>query len=349
MGSLRIKGTIDLIQFWPIGSSDADTTKIKLIVNENSFVYKKEGATKYLPISVFWDAVSKGQVSKEVVTTSKKTGEKTITVRLQGVDTPELHYHAAPLSLSGDVTDAKRKLFNEINKDRRQYFAETATVALAKQLEQFANNNGIINAVFETNVDEPGDSVDTYGRFVGNIRVGGDHDINTWLVENGWGHPAFYTSMVKKEIETILDVWKKGKKKPNRPGAFVSKNANDFDMNLMYRKPKKNEEIDFTMGEDKGKVLMPKIYRRQLSWLVAKKAKVITAATTFKAYLKKKPDQLVLLNDFLINDLNSAKVLGLDEFISADNKVLKNPEEFVFKEKPGILVNSRGEKITKWN
>jgi len=348
MGILRIKGTIDLIQFWPNGSSDADTTKIKLVVNENSFEYKREGATKFSSISVFWDAISKGQVSKAVVTTSKKTGDKTITVRLQGVDAPELHYHAAPLSKSGDITDAKRKLFNEINEDRRQCFAETSTVALAKSLKQFANADGIMNAVFETNVSEPGDSVDTYGRFVGNIRVAGDHDINLWLIENGWGHPAFYTSMSKEEIGTILDAWKKGKKKANRPGIAGSKNANDFDFDLIYREPKKEEEIDFTMGEDKGKVLMPKIYRRQLSWLISKKAKIITAATTFKAYLKKKPDQLVLLNDFLVNNLNSAKVLSLDEFISADNMVLKNPEDFVFKEKPSFLVNSSGKKITEW-
>jgi hypothetical protein len=64
--------------------------------------------------------------------------------------------------------------------------------------------------------------------------------------------------------------------------------------------------------------------------------------------LKKKPDQLALLNDFLINGVNSAKIFALDEFVSADNKVLKNPEEFVFKEKPGTLVNANGQKITKW-
>jgi hypothetical protein len=28
-GMLRIRGTIDLSQFWPSGQSDADTTKIK--------------------------------------------------------------------------------------------------------------------------------------------------------------------------------------------------------------------------------------------------------------------------------------------------------------------------------
>ena len=348
MGTLRIHGVIDIVQFWPIGSSDADTTKIKLIVGKNSFEYKKDGATKFSKIKIFNGATSKGQVTKEVITTSKKTGLQTITVRLQGIDAPELHYHAAPLAKSSTVTDAKRKKFNDINEDRRQCFAETATFELAKHLKQFANSTGILNAVFETIVDAPAESVDTYGRFVGNVRVGGNHDINTWLVENGWGHPAFYTSMSKAEIEIFLAAWAKGKNKKNRPGKSISKNANDFDMNLLYRKPKVGVVIPFTSGEDKGKVLMPKIYRRQVSWLMSKEAKVIAASTTFKAYLKKKPDQLALLDDFLANGVNSAKIFSLDEFVSAENKVLKKPEEFVFKEKAGTLVDSKGNKIEKW-
>ena len=43
MGTLRIKGTIELNQFWPLGSSDADTTKMKLIVGEDSFQFKATG------------------------------------------------------------------------------------------------------------------------------------------------------------------------------------------------------------------------------------------------------------------------------------------------------------------
>ena len=32
MGKLMIEGTVDLSQFWPIGESDADTTKIVLTI-----------------------------------------------------------------------------------------------------------------------------------------------------------------------------------------------------------------------------------------------------------------------------------------------------------------------------
>ena len=93
---------------------------------------------------------------------------------------------------------------------------------------------------------------------------------------------------------------------------------------------------------------MPKIYRRQVAWLVSIKATVIKASTTFKAYLKKSPDQLVLTKDFLVNGINSAKVFALDEYISTGNKVLKNPDEIVFKEKPSKLKDSKGQLIDKW-
>lgn len=347
MGTLRIHGTIDLMQFWPIGESDADTTKIKLEVSANSFEYRKEGATNFKKTNVFTGAKSKGQVVAEVIKTSKKTGVKTITVRLQGVDAPELHYKGSPLKKGNEITATMRKNYNSNNKERRQNLAETSTFRLAKHLKQFANTNGFIKAVYESEVEKPSDAIDTYGRFVGDINID-THNVNLWLVENGWGHPAFYTSMSKEEINSFLTVWKKGKKKAGRTGKLLSKNANEFDWDLLYQPPKKGEIIPFHSGDDTGDVLMPKIFRRQVSWMVSKKAKVVSGSTGFKTYLKKKPDQLVLLDDFLTNTLNSATVLSLDKFVSDDNIILKNPEELVFKEKPGILVNAQGKQITSW-
>ncbi len=93
---------------------------------------------------------------------------------------------------------------------------------------------------------------------------------------------------------------------------------------------------------------MPKIYPRQVSWMVAKKAKVISSSTSFKTQLKKSFDQLILLNDFFKNGPTASRVYPLHDFISNDNKILKNTEEFIFQEKPGTLVNINGIKITEW-
>ncbi len=346
MGTLRIKGIIDIKQFWPIGSSDADTTKLKLIVGKSSFEYKGDHERKFSVTHVFDDAISKGQGSKPVINTSKRDGTQTITVRLQGVDAPELHYRAAPLKRTSDVSDAERAKFNSINEERRQCFAESATFSLAKHLEKYIDDEGMIPAVFQSVVEFPYEVVDTYGRFIGNVFVGKKHDINIWVVENGWGMPAYYTSMSVDEIKVFQEAWKKGKKKINRVGKSASKNAALFDWDLLYRKPV--DGLEFSPGEDKGKVLMPKIFRRQVAWMVTKKAGVISSGTTFNGYLKKSPDQLILLSDMLSQGLSASKVYALDDFVSDKNKIAKNPEDLVFQEKPGTLVNPRGTKIIDW-
>ena len=347
MGTLRIKGTIELNQFWPIGSSDADTTKMKLIVGEDSFQFKATGDKIFKKTTVFNTAISKGLTVKTVINTSKKDGVQSIIIRLQGVDAPELHYKAAPLKKSPEITDAKRKMYNEINKERRQHFAESATVALAAHLKYYTTTESV-DAVFESEIDHPFEVVDTYGRFIGNIYIGdaNENDLNTWLVENGWCTPAFYTSMSKEEIAIFLSAWLKGKKVKGRTSKSIIKDATRFDWDLVYRAPGTLE--NFAIPEDKGKAIMPKIFRRQVAWMVAKKAGIITPKTSFNAHLKKSPDQLVLLNDFLTNGITASKVYALHDFITDEGRILKKPEEIIFQEKPGTLVEPTGKKIIEW-
>lgn len=90
MGVLRIHGTIELGQFWPQRSSDADTSKIKVSVGEGSFAYSATGKT-FKGTRVFEDASVRGAAAGPVIEKGR------ITVRLQGIDAPELHYRAAPL------------------------------------------------------------------------------------------------------------------------------------------------------------------------------------------------------------------------------------------------------------
>jgi endonuclease YncB( thermonuclease family) len=346
MGILRIQGTIDINQFWPIGSSDADTTSLKLKVSENSFQYKADDSKQFKTTNVFDTAISKGQGSKAVIKINKTDNSKTITIRLQGVDAPELHYKSSPLKNTSDISAEERTAFNAINKERRQQYSESATYALANYLKTLANKSGLVNAVFESNVEMPGDVIDTYGRFIGNIVVGKQDDINLWLVENGWAIPTFYTSMTIKEIESYIQAWKKGKTKPKGIGKAITKEVGKFDWKLLYRPA--SEVKKFKIGEDAGKLLMPKIFRRQAAWMVSKKAGVIDSKISFKAFLEKKPDQVVLLDDLKLNGIHSAIVYNLHEFITTKNTISKSAEELVFKEKSSMLVDGKGKKIEKW-
>ncbi len=346
MGQLQIKGIIDISQFWPIDSSDADTTKMSLLVDENSFSFKADDSDVFIPVTVYFDAVSRGSISTPVIKKNKQDDSQKITIRLQGVDAPELHYRASPLKRSEDVSDEKRALYNKTNKERRQHLAESATVALTRRLKRFANENGLIEAVFITEIEKPADAVDTYGRFIGDLVIDTDFNLNLWLIKYGWAIPAFYTSMSNEEITEILKLWKTGKNKKNRTGKLATNNADEFNWELLYREPPIEEK--FVLGEDKGVVIMPKIYRRQTAWLVSKEAGIIKQNINFKQYLSDKPDQLLLVKDFLENTIHSATVYNLDDFISTENKVLKAAEELVFKEKPGTLVNNKGKKVTEW-
>jgi ribosome-binding factor A len=119
-----------------------------------------------------------------------------------------------------------------------------------------------------------------------------------------------------------MAAWTKGKTKVGRTAKATSKDANKFDWKLLYREPSLN--IKFKLGEDKGKILIPKLFRRQSSWMLAKKSGVIAQHISFQSYLKNAPDQLILLKDLLTEGLHSAKVFALHEFVSADNEVLKN-------------------------
>lgn len=349
MGTLRIEGIIDIMQFWPIGSADADTTKIKLEVKKNSFSYRADGADRFKRTKVFEGAKSLGRVSKEVIASSKKTQVRTITVRLQGVDAPELHYKASPLPGKDDITAKERKKFNDINEERRQHFAESATVALASHIKQFVNRSNCVPAVFETEIDTPNQAVDTYGRFVGTVYVGkNDSELNNWLMENGWVLPAFYTSMTKEEINGLLDSWRKGAKKKNKPASTQAIDVKFFDWNLIYRRPDKKNPIKFKPGEDKGRVMMPKLYRRQVAWMVGKKAGVYSRSMSFAAYLKTLKDQYIILDDFMVNSLESSVVHPLHELISNKEKVKTRAEYMIIFEAPSKLVNARGNLITKW-
>src|SRR5262245_50449723 len=98
-GILTATGTIDIGQFWPNGISDADTAKILVRVSgPSSFVFRSRPGGVAIETSAFKGAFMKGSDSID-----KKTGKKRkpkmvinsksqITVRLQGIDAPELHF-----------------------------------------------------------------------------------------------------------------------------------------------------------------------------------------------------------------------------------------------------------------
>jgi endonuclease YncB( thermonuclease family) len=327
-GLLRIKGTIALDQFWPDGSSDADTSKIKLTVGAGSFAFAADGK-KFKPTSVFQHAQVRGKSRKMLITNNQ------ITVRLQGIDATELHYRAGALAADRtEVTAAKRAAYNGWNAhERRQYWAESATMALAKKLSGFGAS--ALPCTILSFVDAPHEVADTYGRVVGNVRLRGDFDVNLWLTEQGWAFPTFYSSMSEAEIKALIVAARKGKRM-NRLWPSLSDNLRPFNARLLYRK---NGAPD--AAADKGKVIMPKLFRRQVAYQAETAAKLFKGS--FKQFLARAPDECFLTDAFLAQGVHSAPTFVLADFITGSRFTVL-PDALVFKEKPASLVDVRNGK-----
>src|SRR6476620_6527959 len=104
MVELIVNGTLDTRQFWPEGTSDADTTKI--LVSVHGFQMRENGGA-LRQTHVFEGAKVKGRSgTRPILNNAGK-----MTIRLQGIDAPELHYTAAPLKAGASVSAALRKRY----------------------------------------------------------------------------------------------------------------------------------------------------------------------------------------------------------------------------------------------
>ena len=130
-GLLKVAGSIDLNQFWPQGESDADTTKILVRVGGNAFQFRPNATAAFQTTHAFDQAKVRGKVTKPCIDNKSR-----VTIRLQGIDAPELHYMPQAAKKKADQTKKQRERFLELNEKYRQKLGETATVELSSFLQQ---------------------------------------------------------------------------------------------------------------------------------------------------------------------------------------------------------------------
>ncbi len=328
-GLLEVRGTIDLAQFWPTGGADADTTSMRVDVGAaDAFRFRPHPGAPFQPTHAFVDATVAGRVRKLAVDAKGR-----ITVRLQGIDAPELHYTPASELPKAQRSAEQSQLYLEWNLKYRQRLAETATVELAKFLASAGASPLPCRVV--TAVDEPGEVFDTYARFVGNIVVsigGGEVDVNRWLCRQGWVLPAFYSSMSREEIEGFLAdadaAWQADRGIWPHLADFVGR----LDHALVYRGPKNGQAPVPDAAADRGDVVPPKLFRRLAAWEVNKRAKMVTGS--FAAYLGGKNEQCYKTIEFLDQGPSASTVHAMADFVDADGWISVWPEELVFQEAP---------------
>jgi endonuclease YncB( thermonuclease family) len=337
-GLLTVIGSLDVSQFWPAtkgaNSSDGDTVHLKVDPN-TSFLFSRSPNAKPKITKKFMGAfvIDHGRKKKAI------TAKSEIKIRLQGIDTPELHYPAI-----GKVHPSKKGTYSN---EFRQPFGAAAANALHKHLQSFleAGSGTVIHATFVTQINTANEAVDSHGRFVGDILVGtaAAKSINTWLVENGWALPLFYDSMTDKEVQTLVDAWKIGKKIAARPEKCLRKPLQPF---------VPGRSVGNAKLPDRAKLNIPKIFRRQAQFWTEIAGPL--TGTEFFAQLNKgitgKPDAAFPLDYFLKNfrHLDPKKRVSLVSKISSQGKTLFSAEGLVFKEDPATLFAANGKPVKGW-
>jgi endonuclease YncB( thermonuclease family) len=284
---------------------------------------------------VFDDAVVIGATRKPAIDKHNR-----VVVRLQGIDATELHYRPQAALPKSEQTQTQRELYLQWNLEYRQYFAETAAVELRHFLDGAHQNP--LPCQIATAVDTPNDVFDTYGRLVGDILVsinGVNVDINHWLVENGYAVPAFYTSMSEDEMTVLIALYRQARS--NRRGLWkriFTRDITPFKWDLVFRG--KGAPID--AQADRGPAILPKLFRRQSTFQVNKRARMVKGS--FVKYLQERSDALHLTAEFLEQGAGAAPLHFLHEFVS-NNWLRAGPEDLVFREKPSRLRKPGGQPV----
>ncbi len=355
-GLLRISGTIDLSQFWPDGTSDTDTATV--VVNTDGFEFSPDGSPQaFRRTRVFEGA----QLAKKNVV---KSGRK-VTVRIQGIDAPELH---CPPGVHKPASWSKQKKKTTTLKGNggkfRQLQGETSAAGLASDVGAKPKPN-VVPCEVTTRINVPNDAFDMFGRLIGDIsfRIGGKTvSIAHLAAINGWALPAYYNSMNPEEILALQTLFEQARKKKRGIWPHFERIIGQLDL-LKFRHGgafgKKEQRAD------RGPFVVPKIYRRQLRYSVLQQNGL--AAKTFKDYLAGKPlkgetkqgtkdawtTRAAILANPMMKKPTKAPNDSLAGLISAQNAFpagtgISQPGDIVFFEQPSTLKKKSGAPITGW-
>jgi endonuclease YncB( thermonuclease family) len=355
-GLLRITGTIDLSQFWPNGTSDTDTATV--VVNPDGFEFSADGSLQALRRTRVFEGAQLAK--KDVIHPGRK-----MTIRIQGIDAPELHCSPGVQKPAFWSKAKKKKTMLKGNGGKfRQFQGETSAAGLAGGVGAKPQPN-VVPCEVTTRINVPNDVFDMYGRLVGDIsfRIGGKiASISHLAAQNGWALPAYYNSMNPDEILTLQGLFEEARKKkrgiwPHFERAFGHLKLLQFEhLRTFTRKARL---------ADRGPFAVPKIYRRQLRYSVLLQNDL--APKTFKDYLAGKPlkgetakgsrdawaTRVAILANPTMKKPTKAPHDSLAGLLSAKNAFpagagISQPGDIVFFEQPSTLRKKNGTPITEW-
>jgi endonuclease YncB( thermonuclease family) len=331
---LKFHGILELSQFWPnsveingkmiYGQSDANTIKV-LIDRKQGFLIKRHPYASCEKTKVFNNILVCGKVNRTPIDTKGY-----VSVRLQGIDAPELHY--------------KPELKNA--KYLSQHFGQTAVVELQRMLSKYSVNNKV-ECIVKSYVEKPDDAFDCYGRFVGDVIIIRDDreflNVNHWLIEEGLVYPTYYTSMTNGEIRAIQFMVRSAiLKKNNLWEHHYAKRMVPIENTT--NKYKIGEKTRYSFTRDRSlPVYMPKIFRRQYKYELTKNGK------SFKTFLsnEKPQDKCYTIEDFLKDGKKENNSINFCNLFNNDGDILFKPWDVVFEEAESKLIDAKTKKTLK--
>ena len=340
MGLVEVHGEIKLSTFYyKGGQSDADTVKLDI---ENGFArFRANKNTGWKNVT---HILLEGKInSNPVIKVYKNSAVKRLTVRLQGIDAPELHFRADSRKLGKNIKEKWDYT------DYRQRGGAKATWELVNKIEEYKDpHKDIVKAHTLSRVKSPNDAFDVHGRFVGDVVIKRngkpDLNINRWLIEQGWAFPAFYNSMTEQEINAIIE-----KSQKPKPDQAISKDYSSrllpFNANLKFVK---NPPIDHT--NDNGPVNYPKIFRRLIQFKVGKKAGAYEQPNLREYLLRTSNKDFCYETDEFLKKGENATKHRLGKFVSKKGVIGFKPHEIVIIEDLSAdLLDKDGRVIESWN
>ena len=258
-GLLEVDGSIDIAQFWPVGSSDADTSQMRVDIAGEVFRFRPNDDAPFQVTHALDNARVKGSARQ------RRDSER------------QDHGSTSGHGCSRAALPADRRKEEEARVPVASSSVSSSprpeTLALAGFFQGIGP--GPIQCTVRTAVDTPDEVFDTYGCLVGDIFVrssGSDVDVNHWIVEHGWAYPAFYSSMSELEITTIVDLANQA----FDGGLGVWPHLDDFaraaHLTSIWCSAARVSAPD--PPADVGSVVAPKLFRRLAAYVVNKKAKM---------------------------------------------------------------------------
>ena len=342
MGLLVVRGTLRVKQFWPDGGSDADTAVVELVLkSKKPFTFVSDTGVRKTTRAFDGAEVIGKYGPRPVIRHDKRLDADVVSVRLQGIDAPELHYQPQVKGSAGH------------NGKFRQPLGETCSDALHDYLAKLGEDE--IPCEVLSRVRKPNDVCDVYARVVGNLVLqidGARVDINHWLVSEGWATPGLYNSMTKNEIRQLIADHQAAADNGRGifSGNYLQRKLAPFDPQRKYQAGKPT----FKAFSDKGKFNFAKFFRRQAEHHVKRAIALPGVPADFLAFVKSKPDDIAIDVKSFLNHKGPSnetalkkKFKQLGQFVKSGN--YPTGPDVVFWEAQSTLVRAGTKKrITNW-